>query len=77
MALRAFLRDVTAAILMFQNNETVARMLVFQTNPNGVFFLCKPFHLFQSICMDAGHLSENAQLEPQRVPGVQLFTLGA
>ena len=42
MALRAFLRDVTAAILVFQNNETVARMLVFQTNPNGFFFLCKP-----------------------------------
>ena len=29
---RAFLHDVTAAILVFQNNETAA-MLVFQTNP--------------------------------------------
>ena len=38
MALRAFSRDVTAAILVFQNNETVVRMLVFQTNPNGFFF---------------------------------------
>ena len=32
---RAFLHDVTAAILVFQNNETAA-MLVFETNPVGV-----------------------------------------
>ena len=32
---RAFSHDVIAAILVFQNNETVA-MLVFQTNPVGV-----------------------------------------
>ena len=43
MALRAFLRDVTAAILVFQNNETVARLLVFQTNPNGFFSYVNPF----------------------------------
>ena len=29
---KAFLHDVTAAILVFQNNKTAA-MLVFQTNP--------------------------------------------
>ena len=33
--LRAFLRDVTVAILVFQNNETAA-MLVFQTIHVGV-----------------------------------------
>ena len=32
---RAFLHDVMAAILVFQNNET-ATMLVFQTNPVGI-----------------------------------------
>ena len=32
---RAFSHDVTAAILPFQNNETVA-MLMFQRNPLGV-----------------------------------------
>ena len=32
---RAFSRDVTAAILVFQNNETAAR-LVYQTSPVGV-----------------------------------------
>ena len=32
---RAFSHDVTAAILVFQNNETVA-MLVSQTSPVGV-----------------------------------------
>jgi len=31
----AFLHDVTAATLVFQNNETAA-MLVYQTNPLGV-----------------------------------------
>ena len=33
----AFSHDVTAAILVFQNNKTAA-MLVFQTNPVGVEF---------------------------------------
>ena len=32
---RAFSHDVTAVILVFQNNETAA-MLVFQTSPVGV-----------------------------------------
>ena len=35
---RAFSHDVTAAILVFQNNE-MAAMLVFQTNPLGVELL--------------------------------------
>ena len=34
-AYRAFSHDVTAAILVFQNNETTA-MLVYQTSPVGV-----------------------------------------
>jgi len=34
---RAFSCDVTAAILVFQNNETAA-MLVYQTRPVGVKF---------------------------------------
>ena len=51
---------VTAAILVSQNNETAA-ILVSQTNPLGVelFFLSKRFLLFQEICIDAGHVSEN------------------
>ena len=32
---RAFSHDVTAAILVFQNNKTAA-MLVYRTNPEGV-----------------------------------------
>ena len=41
---RAFSHDVTAAILVSQNNETVA-MLLFQINTVGVgnLFLCNPF----------------------------------
>ena len=42
--------DVTMAILVSQNNETVA-MLVFQTSPHScgswTFFLCKNFLLFR------------------------------
>jgi len=42
----AYAHDVTAAILVSQNNETVA-MLVYQTNPVGVqLFLFKHFFLF-------------------------------
>ena len=46
---RVFSHDVTAAILVSQNNETAA-MLVSQTNPVGVgtLFLCKRFLLFQT-----------------------------
>ena len=36
---RAFLHDVTVAILVSQNNETAA-MLVYQTNPLGVELFC-------------------------------------
>ena len=58
---RAFSHDVTVSILVFQTIETTA-MLVFQTSPVGVelfsyvnaFFCC-------NICLDAGHVSENAQ----------------
>ena len=57
---RAFSHDVTVSILVFQTIETTA-MLVFQTGPVGVeifsygnaFFCC-------NICLDAGHVSENA-----------------
>ena len=58
---RVFSHDVTAAILVSQNNETAA-MLVSQTSPVGVefFFLCKRFLLFQQISIDARHVSENA-----------------
>ena len=41
---RVFSHDVTAA------------MLLPQTNP---LFLCKRILLFQQICIDAGHVSEN------------------
>ena len=50
--------DVTAAILVSQNNENAA-MLVSQANP--VFSYVKTFvYLFQYICIAAGHVSENA-----------------
>ena len=54
---RAFSHDVTASILVFQTIETTA-MLVFQTGPElfsyvNAFFCC-------NICLDAGHVSENA-----------------
>ena len=43
---RLFSHYVTAAILVFQNNE-MAAMLAFPTNPVGVgLFLCKQFLLF-------------------------------
>ena len=43
-------------ILVFRNIETtfIPQMLLFETN------LVKAFFLFQSICIDAGHVSENA-----------------
>ena len=57
---RAFSHDVTAAILVFENNG-MASMLVFETNPVGdELFLCKRFPLFQWICIDAGQVSKNA-----------------
>ena len=45
---RLYAHDVMAAIFVFQNNETAA-ILVYQTNPVGVWF--------QEICMAAGHVS--------------------
>ena len=46
---------------MFQNNKTAA-MLVFQTNLLGVdlFSYVNNILLFLQICIDAGHVSENA-----------------
>ena len=43
---------------MVQNNEKEA-MLVSQTNPEEAVF-CERFLLFQLICIDAGHVGENA-----------------
>ena len=55
-----FSHDVTAAILVSQNNETAA-MLVSQTNPVGVelFSYVNAFFCSNKICIDAGHVSEN------------------
>ena len=47
-----FSHDVTAPILVSQNNETAA-MLVSQTSPLRV-------ELSQQICIDAGHVSEKS-----------------
>ena len=57
---RVFSHDITAAMLVSQNNEMVA-MLVSQTSPVGdkILFLCKRILLCQQICIDAGHVSEN------------------
>ena len=51
---------------MFQNND-MAAMLVFQTNPMGVglFFQANNFFLFPQICIDADHVSENALYREQ------------
>ena len=45
---------------MSQNNKT-AVMLVSQTNPVGVdfFSFANGFLLFQYLCLEAGHVSEN------------------
>ena len=39
---RSFSHDVTAAILVYQNNETAAMLVVYQTDPVGVetLFIC-------------------------------------
>ena len=62
---RVFSHDVTAAILVFQNNKTPA-MLVFQTIPVGVEFFsyANAFFCSKKICIDAGHVSENTLLHP-------------
>ena len=69
---RVLSHDVTAAILVSQNNETAA-MLVSQTNPVGVelFSYAKRFLLFQEICIDAGHMSENTLLVYHLATGVR------
>ena len=53
-----FSHDVTAAILVSQNNETAA-MLVSQTNPLGVVLFSYANDFFCSNKLDAGHVSEN------------------
>ena len=61
---------------MSQNNKTAA-MLVFQTSPLGVelFSLCKRFRLFQEICIDTGHVSENTLLDDFKIiPGKARLT---
>ena len=57
---RVFSHDVTAAILVSQNNETAA-MLVSQTNPLGVqlFSHANAFCCSNKFYIDAGHVSEN------------------
>ena len=57
---RAFSHDVTAAILVFQNNDTrpcwCPKQTLWET-----LFLCKRFLLFQKKnYIDAGHVNENA-----------------
>ena len=61
---RAFSHDVTAALLVFQNNETAA-MMVYPQNLWGVdlFSHVNVFLLFQKISIDAGHVSKNALLQ--------------
>ena len=59
-----FSHDVTAAILVSQNNETAA-MLVSQTSPVGVELFSYANAFFCSntkICIYAGHASENTLL---------------
>ena len=52
---RFHMHDVTAAILVSQNNETAA-MLVFQTNcVSGTFFFYKNLLQFQYICLARWH----------------------
>ena len=56
---RVFSHDVTAAILMSQNNETAA-MLVSQTNPVGVeLFLIQTLSFVPINLHRSGHVSEN------------------
>ena len=72
-----FSHDVTAAILVSQNNETAAMlvsqnnetaaMLVSQNNPLGVVLLSYANDFFfLKICIDAGHVSEKHSCSPSR-----------
>ena len=56
---KVFSHEVTAAILVSQNNE-MAAMLVSQTSPLGVelFSYANAFFCYH-ICIFAGHVSEN------------------
>ena len=64
----AFSHDVMAAILVFQNNETVA-MLVYQTNPVGIelfsyvktFFSSNKFALLLATCVKMLYISYRFQ----------------
>ena len=58
-----FSHGVMTAIFVSQNNETAA-MFVSQTSPVGVelfSYVNVSFNLFQYICIDAGHVSENTE----------------
>ena len=57
--IRLLSHDVTSSMLLSQNNEKAA-MLVIQTNPLGIKFFSyvETFLLFQEICIAAGHVSE-------------------
>ena len=59
---RAVLHDVTAAILMFQNNETAA-MLVIQTNRLGVEIVGATFSKFDCVIMKKSHLKSNELID--------------
>ena len=59
MAYRAFSHDVTAAILVFKDNEMAAIGAPNQSCGSWTLFLCKSFHLFQKIYIDASHVREN------------------
>ena len=60
---RVFSHEVTAAILVSQNNETAAILGVpsqcFGSCNNSFLMQTLRFLLFQYICIDAGHVSED------------------
>ena len=55
MSCENFSHDITAAILVFQNNKTTA-LLVYPENP----LVVELFSFFCSNSIDSGHVSENA-----------------
>ena len=70
---RVFSHDVTAAILVSQNNETAA-MLVSQTNPRELnFFLMQTLSFIPKICIDSGHVSENTLLNKLSIIKVDIL----
>ena len=55
-----FSRDVTADCVVFRDKETMA-MLVFQTNPLGIYlYFCTNIIFYFKNSMAACHVSENA-----------------